>query len=215
MTQPKKWIRYAPWIASAIGVLAFVAVVLWVRSMIPDDSTKPKKMVQQITMITPPPPPPPPEVKPPEPEEPEIKEEEIAEETPDEPMPDAAEDAPAGEVLGVDAEGGAGGDAFGLVGRKGGRGLLAGGSGYAAKVQRAISDAITEDKKLRRLEYAAVLRLWIDDKGGIDRYDVDIASGDAEAKQYIELALSKIDALLDIPPKEMAQPIKLRIRSKL
>lgn len=214
MTQQKKWIKYVPWAAGAAGIVAFVGVVVWVASKIPDSDSKPKKMVQQITVITPPPPPPP-EVKPPEPEEPEIKEEEVVEETPDDPMPEPSDEAPAGEDLGVDAEGGAGSDGFGLVGRKGGRGLLAGGSGYTTKVQRAISDVITEDKKLRRLEYAAILKLWIDDKGGIDRFDVDIASGDEEAKQYIELALSKMNTVLDVPPKEMAQPIKLRIRSKL
>jgi len=214
MSEQKKWIRFAPWIVGVVGIVVVIAIALWVHSLIPDETVQQKKMVQQITMITPPPPPPP-EVKPPEPEEPEIKDEEVVEDTPEEPMPDAAEDTPAGDDLGVDAEGGAGGDSFGLVGRKGGRGLLAGGSGYTSKVQRAISDAITENKKLRRLEYAAILKIWIDDSGAIDRYDVSIASGDSEARQYIELALSKMDTRMDIPPKDMAQPIKLRIRSKL
>jgi periplasmic protein TonB len=214
MTQQKKWIRYIPWITGALGVIAFVAVVLWVRSLIPDETTKPKKMVQQITVIAPPPPPPP-EVKPPEPEEPEMKEEEIVEETPDEPMPEAAEDTPAGEDLGIDAEGGAGGDAFGLVGRKGGRGLLAGGGGgYAALGQRAINDAILEDKKLRRYQYRAVLKVWYGPDGSVSRYEVDLASGDELAKTRLELLLSKLD-LGTPPPPEMKQPAKYRINSKL
>ena len=42
------------------------------------------------------------------------------------------DNTPAGDKLGLDAEGGAGNDAFGLVGKKGGRSLLAGGNGMGA-----------------------------------------------------------------------------------
>lgn len=197
-----------------VALGAFVVVVLWVRSMIPDDNIKPKKMVQQITVIRPPPPPPP-EVKPPEPEEPEIKEEEIIEDSPDDPMPEPADEAPAGEDLGVDADGGAGGDAFGLVGRKGGRGLLSGGGGgYAAMGQRAINDAILEDKKLRRFQYRAILKVWYGADGSVSRYEVDFASGDEDAKPRLELILSKLD-LGGPPPSDMKQPAKYRVNSKL
>lgn len=214
MAEQKKWIKYIPWAAGAVGIAVFAGIVVWVASLIPDGDVKPKKMVQQITVIKPPPPPPP-EVKPPEPEEPEIKEEEVVEETPDEPMPEPAEDAPAGEDLGVDADGGAGGDAFGLVGRKGGRGLLAGGGGgYAARGQRAINDAILEDKKLRRYEYRAILKVWYGADGSVSRYEVNLASGDEEAKPRLELILAKLD-LGGPPPPEMKQPTKYRINSKL
>jgi len=42
---------------------------------------------------------------------------------PEEPLPDVPDEKPAGDT-GLDAEGTAGSDAFGLVGRKGGKGLL-------------------------------------------------------------------------------------------
>jgi len=215
MIQQKKWIKHLPKIGGAIALLAIVAFVWWVHSLIPDDSAAPKKMVQQITMITPPPPPPPPpDLKPPPPDEPEMKEEEVAQ-TPDEQMPDPAEDTPAGEDLGVDAEGGAGGDSFGLVGRKGGRGLLAGGGGgYAALGQRAINDAILEDKKLRRYQYRAILKVWYGSNGSVSRYEINLASGDEEAKSRLELILAKLD-LGSPPPADMKQPAKYRINSKL
>ncbi|HAZ42809.1 MAG TPA: TonB-dependent receptor, partial [Methylococcaceae bacterium] len=41
--------------------------------------------------------------------------------------PEQAEEPPPGENLGVDADGAAGGDSFGLVGKKGGSGFLGGG----------------------------------------------------------------------------------------
>jgi hypothetical protein len=214
MTQQKKWIKHVPKIAGAVALVAFIGAIFWVRSLIPDEATKPKKMVQQITVIKPPPPPPP-EVKPPEPEEPEIKEEEVVEETPDEPMPEPADEAPAGEDLGVDADGGAGGDAFGLVGRKGGRGLLSGGGGgYAALGQRAINDAILEDRKLRHSQYRAILKVWFASDGSVSRYEVDLPSGDKEVIPLLEMLLSKIN-LGSAPPPDWKQPQVYRVNSKL
>ncbi|WP_052700215.1 hypothetical protein [Methylocucumis oryzae] len=72
-------------------------------------------------------PPPPPKVE--KPPEPEVKNEvEQPEPEPEEPLPDVADEPPPGD-LGLDAEGTAGSDGFGLAARKGGRGLLGGGGG--------------------------------------------------------------------------------------
>ena len=70
----------------------------------------------------------PPETEPPPPPPPEEKVD-LAE---PEPEPQPSNDPPPGEQLGLDAEGAAGADGFGLAARPGGRDLLAsGGSAYA------------------------------------------------------------------------------------
>src|SRR5262245_32752854 len=116
--------RYAPMlvIGGAVATLA-LGLVLLIKNLATEE-TKPAKKVVQVQVFRPPPPPPP-EVEPPPPE---IKEEVDVPEP--EPVVDSPEvpDVPPGEQLGLDAEGVAGADAFGLVGRKGGRDLLAGGS---------------------------------------------------------------------------------------
>lgn len=190
-----------------VVVLITAAVVYFLGSLLEDDPQQ-KKVVQQITLITPPPPPPPP----PEPEvEPEIEEEEIIEEM-DEPMPDQVNDAPVGESLGLDADGAAGGDSFGLVGRKGGRGIL--GGGYAGKLQQMITQLVLDDEQLKHLNYVVILKLWVSESGKLSQYEVVQQSGDAQVRDFLELALARLDNF-DTPPLEMPQPIKLRIKSRI
>ncbi|MBS1212186.1 MAG: TonB-dependent receptor, partial [Proteobacteria bacterium] len=143
MNKKHLFIRYLP---VAVGIVLVIAIGIGVY-LLQDLFEKPvqtKKQIQQITVIQPPPPPPPPpEQKPPEPEpEPEKIEEPEPEPEPEQPE---ANEEPPGEDLGVDADGGAGSDAFGLVGKKGGRGLIGGGGGnamiwYGQQLQREISE---------------------------------------------------------------------------
>ncbi|MCG8315395.1 MAG: hypothetical protein MI976_19470 [Pseudomonadales bacterium] len=193
-----------------IGLIGFVFLINFIMSI---DKKEPKKVVQQITIITPPTPPPPP----PEPEEepePEV-EEEVIEEPIDEAMPDEPMDDVASQDLGVDSDGGAGSDSFGLIARKGGRSLTGGGSSYAADVQVEITDIISGDDQLRYLEFNAILKLWITEMGTIERFELDQKSGSPEAERRLKQLLASLDPFDDGPPLEMPQPIKLRIRSQL
>jgi protein TonB len=168
-------------------------------------------MVQQITVLTPPPPPPPP---PPQEqiEEPEVQEEPIKDET-QAPPDDAAEQSPA-QDLGVDAEGGAGGDSFGLVGRKGGQGLL-GGGGYEQHVRQEINEFILEDARLKRMDYVAVLTLKIGDGGEFEQFEVEIVNGNTEAADIIRKILRDKRKLAKPRPLEAASVVKLRVKSVL
>ncbi|MCG8669109.1 MAG: TonB C-terminal domain-containing protein [Pseudomonadales bacterium] len=189
-----------------------VGVGVLIKHYLTKDIKEPKKVVQQITIVAPPPPPPPP---PPEEEpEPEV-EEEVVEEPVEESMPDEPMDQVAGEDLGMEGDGAAGSDGFGLVARKGGRGLLGGGSSYAADVQAEITDWISADDSLRYQEYSAVLKLWIDEMGVVERFELDQRSGNPEAEKRLKQLLASLDRFKDGPPLEMPQPIKLRIRSQL
>ncbi len=176
-----------------------------------DNKPDKKNVVQQITMIRPPPPPPEPPPPPPEPEIEEEIEEEVIEELEDA-MPDEMDSEPVGDNLGLDAEGGAGSDGFGLVGRKGGRGIV--GGGYAGLIQRELTDLLIEDKELRRREYLFILKVWVDKFGKIERYDLNQKTGEKKEKHLLENALAKLEKLSEAPPLELPQPITLRIRSQ-
>lgn len=167
-----------------------------------------KKMIQEITVITPPPPPPPPpEEPPPEPEVEEVIEEEV-----EEPTPEDTPDESISEDLGIDAEGEAGGDNFGLVGKKGGRGLL-GGGGYGAYLKNEVNKAINRDKKLIRLAYKAKITIWIDDSGNFLRYEIEMLEGDQSTKIALEKFFSKMGGLDKAKPLEEDNKFTIRITS--
>ena len=202
-----------PAVLTVVALCFAVGIGFWIKQYLSKDAKEPKKIVQQITIVAPPPPPPPP----PEPEEepePEI-EEEVVEEPVDEAMPEDTMEEVAGQDLGIDGDGSAGSDGFGLVARKGGRGLLGGGSGYAADIQATITDVISGDDRLRYEEYSAVVKLWIDPMGVLERFELDQKSGDPETERRLKQLLANLGRFTDGPPLEMPQPIKLRIRSQL
>jgi protein TonB len=218
MDRKKRWLKYLPAGIGGVLVLFIAGGLYLVRDMF-EKPVQTKKQVQQISVVQPPPPPPPPpEVKPPEPE---VKEETKIEEPEPEPEPEPqAEEPPPGNQLGVDSDGGAGGDAFGLVGKKGGQGLLGGGGGnaiiwYGQHVQREISDELQRKlkDKARHSRYSAVLHLWIGPDGRVSRVELANSSGTAEIDEALKAALAGIHDRFKPPPERMPQPVKIRIRS--
>lgn len=222
MNKSKEFIRYLPLAAGVVLVLLIAVGVYFVKDMF-QKPAQVKKQVQQITILQPPPPPPPPppEIKQPEPE---IKEEKIEE---PEPEPEAKEEeaeAPPGEELGVDAEGGAGGDAFGLVGKKGGRGLIGGGGGnailwYGGQLSKGVEkelERLLETGKARQAGYSVVLSIWVADDGKVSRAELNSSSGKPEVDAEIKSALVRLSLSLQTPPPEdMPQPLKIRFTSRI
>ena len=132
-----------------------------------------------------------------------------------EPAPEESSEPPAGD-LGVDADGGAGGDAFGLVGRKGGRGLLSGAGGdplvwYGKKVTKTIRDAMDADDVLAESSDSFTVELWINDAGRIERMNVVSGKGDDDLAARVRQILTRIGSFSDRPPEGLPQPVKLRI----
>jgi len=198
-----------------IGVLVAVAAALlfWmVRKLATSEAPQTKKVVQEIQVIRPPPPPP--NTPPPPPPPPK---EEVAVATPQDapPDPSPSNDPPAGDQLGVDADGTGGGDGFGLVGRKGGRDLFAtGGSGftaYAGLIKTQILDLLANDPKVRSGSYTVNVRIWVRTDGTLERARLTSSSGNAERDRAIEAALARMNKLSAAPPPNMPQPISLRI----
>jgi len=219
MSGKKNWKRYAPNIIGGLLVtLVAIGLIAFVQNML-NKPVSTKKMVQQITLIQPPPPPPKIE-KPPEPE---IKEEVNVpepEDTPEE-MPDPmADDTPLGDDLALDAEGVAGGDAFGLLGKKGGRDLIGSGASnpfawYAASIQGDILDFLSEDTDIRKLQYSIRVSLWLDKSGKVKRAKLLGSTGDRKMDKRLKLALGKLEQLHDKPPDGLPQPVNLLITSKI
>jgi len=206
--------RFLPLILGTVAVTTLgVGAIALMRSFLQGTPGQPKQVVQQIQLIRPPPPPP--DLPPPPPPPPEEKVE-----VPDpqqKPDPDPSNEPPPGEQLGLDVEGSAGGDEFGLAARKGGRDLLASGGSayawYAGVLKSQILDQLSSDQHARLGNYSVVVRVWVRSDGTIDRVRITQSSGNRERDQAIESALSRITRLPQAPPADMPEPISLRIVS--
>ena len=212
--------RYLPLYAGGGMVLLVVAVVVYlVINFIQDAPPKPKKLVEKITLIKPPPPPPPRE-KPPPPKQKQKVEVKQPKKAPPKPSPKQADKLPPpiDDNLGLDAVGGAGGDAFGLVGKKGGRDLIGGGGGsrfrwYTGVVENDISEALSRHEDIRKGRYTVVVKIWVGPDGNIKRLELVKTTGKQALDRKIRLALDGIRRLSETPPEDLPQPIAVRISS--
>jgi protein TonB len=210
--------RWVPWAGAGVILVGFAAVIWFAVSSL--SGTKPPEppKVQQISIVQPPPPPPPPpemEETPPEPEE----EVEVPEPEP-EPVADTPEsdEPPPGEDLGLDAEGVAGADGFGLRAKKGGRGLI-GGAGdpqawYAGVLSRELQRVLSNVEEVRSGRYAVVVRIWVAEDGSIRDSEIVRGSGNAGVDAAIERALGAGVRMSEAPPADLPQPIRLQITSR-
>jgi protein TonB len=206
-------LRYLP---LAVGVVVVLAAVVGLVRLIQGFSEKddtPKRDVPQVVKIIRPPPPE--ELPPPPPPE-----EKVEEPLPqDVPEPEAAEEAPPGEQLGLDAEGVAGGDAFGLAARRGGADIIGGGGGaafawYTGMIKDGILDALSEDERVRKGNYRLTVRVWLAQDGRVERIALADSTGNPQLDAAIEQALTRVRRLREGPPLEMPQPVTLRIVSR-
>jgi protein TonB len=198
---------------AVLAVLVIVGLAWWVKSSMSGGETKEKRSVQAVQVIRPPPPPPPPEEPPPPP--PDQPEEQIPQNTPD---PAPSDDAPPAEQLGLDADGSAGGDAFGLAARKGGRDLTGGGGAafawYTSLLKDQVLDKLSDLESVRSRRFSIVVRVWVETDGAVRRATLVGSTGDGGVDKAIETALERLGRLREGPPLEMPQPISLRIVSR-
>lgn len=179
----RNWLKYAPMALTILVIVSAVLVSVFMKGLFFKEEIEQKKMVQQITIVAAPPPPPPP---PPEQiEKPEVQEQEMVEDTPDEAPPDDGPDESIADDLGLDADGTAGSDSFGLKARKGGHGLLAGG-GYKSVVKARLSECLQQDDRLKMIEYSGLVTMKIGDDGKIENFVFKQESGAKQAAAYIE-----------------------------
>jgi protein TonB len=160
---------------------------------------------------------PPPDVPPPPPPPPEEKvEEPLPQDTPE---PEPTDEAPPGAELGLDADGVAGGDAFGLAARRGGADIIGGGGGaafawYTGLIKDGILDALSEDERVRKGNYKLTVRVWLAPDGRVERIALVDSTGNAQLDAAVEQALGRMNRVREAPPLEMPQPVTLRIVSR-
>ena len=205
--------RFLPVILGGFIVTTLgVGAIALVRNFLQSTPGPPKQLVQQIQLIRPPPPPPDLPPPPPPPEE-----KVTVPDPQDKPDPTPNEPPPS-ERLGLDAEGSAGGDDFGLAARRGGRDLLASGGSayawYAGLLKNEILDRLGSEKRARTGEFSVIVRVWVRNDGSVDRVRIAQSSGNRERDEAIEAALSRITRLSQAPPADMPEPISLRIVSR-
>jgi protein TonB len=198
----------APRLIIGAVVVLFLAGIIAVVRVVMSDVSPPPRVVHTISLL---PPPPQIEEKPPEPE---IKEEV----TIPEPQPMDQDDALAASAdLGVDADGTGNGDGFGLRAKKGGRDLLEGGpfGWYGSLLGADIQDSLVARKRLRQVKYTAVLDLWINRDGRIEKVELVRTSGNRDLDTALRLAVAEVGKVREPPPPEMPQPVRVQVNSRL
>jgi len=207
-----KLLKYAPFIIGFIIVTTIAVVLtLQIQDWLSQPPTKKKKVTRIISLIQP---------KPPEPEIKEIPEQKIEEqiETPDldQPIPDIPDDVPMSD-LGLDTEGEGAGDDYGLVGHKGGNGLLDGAdphSGYKQLMSSVLTELLNKNEKINKLEYIVELRIWVGLNGKITRFQIVKSTGVKILDQEIMAAIPRNMDFGQQRPPGMQSAITLKISSR-
>lgn len=209
------WRRYGPLATAAVVILGLaVGLYFFFGGMGATDAPKVPE-IQQISIVQPPPPPPPP----PQVEEPppEVQEVDVPEPEPEPIADQPSDEAPPGDDLGLDADGVAGADGFGLKARKGGRALIGGGDRnkwYAGVIQTDLQALLADVEAMRKGRYAVIVRIWIDGDGRLQEAEVVRGTGDREVDDAIRRALAGGLRLSHAPPDDLPQPIRIRISSR-
>jgi protein TonB len=208
-------------IFTLIGGVLVAAVLVggfasFVRMIMASKTSKPERQVQTVQIIRPPPPPPPDQPPPPPPE----KTEEPLPKDQAEPPPDQPQQAPANEPLGLDAEGSAGGDAFGLAARRGGSDLV-GGTGtapfawYTNRITDAIRERLDASECAKSAKGSLSFHLVLDASGKIREAQLATTTGNSKVDQCISAALNSLPPMTDPLPPGMPEQVNVRIVARI
>ena len=213
MDRRHRLLKNAPFVVGLVLVVMLVSGLAWlIRGFMANKDKKPARMVQNITVIRPPPPPPPQETPPPPPEK-------VQEQLPqNEPEPSPDNTPTPSQQLGLDAEGSAGADGFGLAARKGGSDIVGSGGAvfawYTGKLKDEVSDRLSTDTKLRGKKYTVGVRIWLESDGRIKDVKMTSGTGNRDLDTAISADITALGRLSASPPIEMPQPISLQIVSR-
>jgi len=214
MTDKRKKRRLVSGIAAtACGILLLLGFVLFVHAMLASKSTKPDRKVQFVQIIRPPPPPPPDQPPPPPPEKTEVLPKEVPEPTPDQtPAPS--------ESLGLDAEGSAGSDAFGLAARRGGSDLI-GGTGtapfawYTNRISEVIKDRLAAAPCTKSAKGSLTVHVLLEADGRVKQIKLATTTGNPKTDECIDTALASITRMSDPVPPGMPEQVNLKIVARI
>ena len=206
-----------------LGSCVFIANLV----MSPAEPTR-KDEISTIRLLKPPPPSP--KEKPPEPK-PVVKKQETVKQFIAGPAKEQtnakAAQKPAGKQLGLDAKGTAGSDSFGLVGNKGGAGLIGGGGGGGLGSPFSSYGRLIEtelDRKIKkRLEgiggvpkgkFQVLVQVDLSAQGKIVNYRIVTPSGNAKLDKAVNEALQYDGSISEPPPEGMPRGVNIRISAQ-
>jgi protein TonB len=212
MAPAQSRLRYLPLVTAVVTIIGLIAGLFFlVRNWMDSAPVASKPVAQEIRIIRPPPPPPKVE------EPPQVEEKVDVPEPEPEPQPSDSDEAPPGDQLGLDSEGVAGADGFGLAARKGGRDLLGSGGStyqwYANVIKSEILDVLSQDDRIRRGAYSVPLSVWISADGEIVRFLLRQSTGDSERDRAIEARLRNFKSS-KAPPEGMPLPVTFRLATR-
>ena len=128
------------------------------------------------------------------------------------------DEPPPGAELGLDADGTAGSDAFGLLAKKGGRGLLSGGdpmAWYRSVIEQDIFDYLNDIKAIRARAYRVQINIWLTEAGGVEDIVIVKSTGDVALDNAIERSLLAMGPVSKRPPPTMQQPMSVEIIARI
>ncbi|MDY6822755.1 MAG: TonB C-terminal domain-containing protein [Thermodesulfobacteriota bacterium] len=227
---PKKQSMTTIWIiAGVVAVLVMGGGLVVLKMLISDSGKQRQRRIQMVTVA--PPPPPPPEVKE-KPPEPEVKEEKIKqpepEQTPQENPDQAQDDAPPGDQLGLDADGSAGSDGFGLKANKGGRSILGGMSSGALmrkyrwyinivqeEIKRDVRSHLEQNGGIPKKKVEVEVEIVLDRQSYLVEYKIVAPSGNHAMDEAVRNALSRINRFSEPLPGAMQRAsLRIKVSSK-
>jgi TonB family protein len=217
-----------------IGLVVSGIVLFVIKVVTTDIGPRRKNNITNIALLRPPPPV---KEKLPEPEIPKVQPKQSVEqviETPQNAPQDSPQDnTPAGADLGVEGEGGAGSDGFGLVGKgKGGRSIIGGGTGvgsagrlsllakygwYTKKIQDEIRVQVKKrldlDGGFPKGKYQTLVKITLDSKGTVIEYRIVGPSGNDRMDKAVRETVSAI-RMTEAPPAGMPSGMTIKISSQ-
>jgi periplasmic protein TonB len=205
--------KRATWVGGSLLVVVLFGGAIWfIHGIVSNKENKPPHVVENVTLIRPPPPPDEPPPPPPPPDK-------VEEPLPQDEPPPSPDNTPAPTPqLGLDAEGSAGGDSFGLAGRPGGSDITGTGGAvfawYTGKLKTTIADCLAADDRLRGKKYAADVTVWVEADGRIRQSRTVRGTGNRDLDSAIASDTGPACPSNDPPPLELPQPVNLHIVSR-
>jgi periplasmic protein TonB len=184
--------------------------VWFVRTMMASKSIQQSRQVQVVQIIRPPPPPPPDQPPPP----PEKVEQPLPKDTP-QPPPEEQQQAPE-QPLGIDAEGTAGSDSFGLAARSGGADLV-GGTGsapfawYTNRVRDVVQERLSAAACTKAAKGSLSIYLFIEADGRVKQITLASTTGDQKLDRCVDAALASITRMNEPAPPGLPERITMQI----
>jgi len=221
------------------GLIALVVVFLGgaayiIVNVLSGEGPRKRDSVATVTLLKPPPVQVKEKLPEPEPVKEMQKKEEIVDPTQgpkDEPQNNENDNTPAGDKLGLDAEGKAGGDSFGLVGKKGGRSLLSGDGGggmgrlsllskfgwytqiVETEIRKKVMKHLDENGGIPRGKLQAVVQVSVDSVGAIVKYKIIGSSGNHKMDDAVKQSIGDIK-ISEPPPEGMPRTMSIRVTSQ-